>query len=134
MSTSDFAGLPWHQQSTSLPWGTCSIHGWWDTTRYASCPSCSTAAPVQFQISPQLDPPEQTCPIHGWYKAWQCPSCAALPNASQPPPMRFGEKRPWRCPVCEGRGSVPAGFYTNGISTSTSNEKCRSCEDGVIWR
>jgi DnaJ-class molecular chaperone len=37
-----------------------------------------------------------------------------------------------KCPVCEGRGTVPHGFYdtTNGewISTSIVPEKCRSCD------
>lgn len=34
------------------------------------------------------------------------------------------------CPVCQGRGFVPCGFYnTSGIgsSSSISDEKCRSC-------
>lgn len=43
------------------------------------------------------------------------------------------------CPVCEGRGIVPPGFYLvtkwqqqYGL-TNTSNEKCRTCNgEGVI--
>lgn len=31
---------------------------------------------------------------------------------------------PSRCPVCEGRGTVPAGFYTAG---ATDAETCRTC-------
>lgn len=37
-------------------------------------------------------------------------------------------KSPCRCPVCEGRGTVPNGFYFGGgYSTSTTPETCRSC-------
>lgn len=33
-----------------------------------------------------------------------------------------------RCPVCQGRGNVPAGFYTPGDGvTSTAPEDCRTC-------
>jgi hypothetical protein len=43
-------------------------------------------------------------------------------------------QRPHRCPVCEGRGAVPAGFYT-GASPSTNPETCKSCLGaGVLWR
>jgi len=35
------------------------------------------------------------------------------------------------CPVCYGRGFVPAGFYDSTgltwVSTTTGNETCRSC-------
>jgi DnaJ-class molecular chaperone len=45
-----------------------------------------------------------------------------------------GEPRPWRCPVCEGRGHVTAGFYTYGLSASTAAETCRSCRGaGIVW-
>lgn len=45
---------------------------------------------------------------------------------------------PHRCPVCNGNGIVPNGFYmqTSGY-WSTSNitpEKCRSCGGtGIVW-
>lgn len=46
--------------------------------------------------------------------------------------------KPCRCPVCDGRGSVPAGFYEgpNGVgTTATSAEPCRSCSgQGVIYQ
>jgi len=36
-----------------------------------------------------------------------------------------------KCPVCEGRGVLPAGFYDG--PTSTSLETCRMCKgSGVI--
>lgn len=41
---------------------------------------------------------------------------------------------PHRCPICNGTCSVPAGFYTCGVSASTSPEPCRACKGtGVIW-
>lgn len=43
----------------------------------------------------------------------------------------------YRCPVCEGRGEVPAGFYYQNTSPSVVNtcpELCRSCGGrGVIF-
>lgn len=42
------------------------------------------------------------------------------------------------CPVCNGRGTVPAGFYSSGNETiwsgdTDSRETCRSCGGkGVI--
>lgn len=45
---------------------------------------------------------------------------------------------PYKCPVCNGNGLVPNGFYlqTSGhwSSTDITPEKCRSCQGtGVIW-
>lgn len=38
-----------------------------------------------------------------------------------------------KCPVCEGRGTVPCGFYSSG-SNNTGPERCRSCgETGFLW-
>lgn len=47
-------------------------------------------------------------------------------------------RAPHRCPVCNGNGLVPNGFYlqTSGYwsSTSTIPETCRSCNGtGIIW-
>lgn len=44
-----------------------------------------------------------------------------------------------RCPVCNGNGLVPNGFYrqTSGLwsSTSTKPETCKSCNgSGVVWK
>lgn len=43
----------------------------------------------------------------------------------------------YKCPVCEGRGQVPAGFYHTYQSTTavnTSPETCKSCNGrGVIF-
>ena len=40
-----------------------------------------------------------------------------------------------RCPVCDGRGSVPVGFYDHGgFSTSTNSLECRAClGKGILW-
>lgn len=33
-----------------------------------------------------------------------------------------------RCPVCNGVGSVPMGFYPpQGVGTTTTPQKCRTC-------
>ena len=45
---------------------------------------------------------------------------------------------PHRCPVCNGKGIVPNGFYdtTKNVWTSSSIEPitCRSCNGtGVLW-
>lgn len=43
---------------------------------------------------------------------------------------------PHRCPVCLGRGFVPAGFYRPGenpIASFLDDEPCRTCDKGVIW-
>jgi hypothetical protein len=48
-------------------------------------------------------------------------------------------KAPHRCPVCEGKGNVPNGFYSAiGVevwsSSSIMPEACRSCDGtGVVW-
>jgi len=43
---------------------------------------------------------------------------------------------PHRCPVCGGKGMVPAGFYqTNpyGSIGNTDPETCRACDGGIVW-
>ena len=46
-----------------------------------------------------------------------------------------------RCPVCEGRGYVPPGFYIgvdprDGLTVTIPQvEQCRACNGyGVVWR
>ena len=44
--------------------------------------------------------------------------------------------QPYKCPVCNGSMLVAGGFYvsTGGFGTSSSSqEKCRSCVNGIIW-
>jgi len=46
-------------------------------------------------------------------------------------------KIPYRCPICGGNGIVPGSFYssvTGGGTSGNISEKCRSCEQGIIWR
>lgn len=46
--------------------------------------------------------------------------------------------KPYKCPICNGTGIVPGGFYlsVNGYSsTSTATAKvCRQCQgSGIVW-
>lgn len=46
-------------------------------------------------------------------------------------------EQPYRCPVCEGSGLVPTGFYSSEFITGAipGSETCRTCDGkGVIWR
>jgi len=48
------------------------------------------------------------------------------------------EKKPFCCPVCNGRGYVPVGFYQSTgptfVTSSTATDPCRSCNGkGVVW-
>lgn len=48
------------------------------------------------------------------------------------------ERKPYKCPVCSGKGLVPNGFYSctgnTIISASTAPEQCKSCKGtGVVW-
>lgn len=52
--------------------------------------------------------------------------------------MNEEESKPYRCPVCNGNGIVPCGFYsqTSGVwsTTSVMPETCRSCNGtGIVW-
>jgi len=48
-------------------------------------------------------------------------------------PNYIPDKKPYTCPVCNGKGEVGCGFYT-GASIGTANEKCRSCNGtGILW-
>lgn len=45
--------------------------------------------------------------------------------------------KPYKCPICNGTGIVPGGFYlsVNGYCSSTNTtEMCRQCQGtGIIW-
>ena len=44
--------------------------------------------------------------------------------------------RPYKCPVCEGRGSVDATFYVGkgSASTAANPEMCQACGGfGIVW-
>lgn len=55
-----------------------------------------------------------------------------------PPDSIFTTGRtPHKCPICNGRGIVPGGFYNSTSDTwtsSTTSEPCRQCGgSGIIW-
>lgn len=61
----------------------------------------------------------------------------ALHDAFRAPKILPGRRvasrssRVQRCPVCDGRGNVPAGFYGgpyNQSASATGPEQCRSCD------
>jgi len=43
--------------------------------------------------------------------------------------------KPYTCPVCGGKGTVPSGFYDPfGRSSTIAEEQCKSCYGrGVLW-
>lgn len=47
--------------------------------------------------------------------------------------------QPYKCPICNGTGTVPNGFYNQNLdgwytSTTTRDETCRSCNGtGIVW-
>ena len=54
-------------------------------------------------------------------------------------PKLPSSKQPFACPVCHGKGKVPAGFYwAIGVDSwtvsDTTPEPCRSCNGiGMVW-
>ena len=42
---------------------------------------------------------------------------------------------PFCCPVCQGRGTLPAGFYSRARTLSnTAPETCKTCNgQGIVW-
>ena len=58
-----------------------------------------------------------------WPPGWTEPTWKIAPPQQQP----------FKCPVCEGRGDVPNGFYYQGPGTAA--HECRTCKGaGIIWR
>ena len=43
--------------------------------------------------------------------------------------------KPYKCPVCEGRGVVPPNFYSGlGYVGDTTNITCQACQGkGIVW-
>lgn len=76
----------------------------------------------------------------------ECPECRKFTSGLCPehsPVLQYhyvNMQIPHRCPVCEGKGRAPNGFYAAiGVeSWSTSDitpEQCRACAGtGVLWR
>lgn len=51
-----------------------------------------------------------------------------------PPPVLPG---PHRCPICDGKGTVPIGFYGGDVSGVYLGSllMCRACEGkGIVWK
>ena len=45
------------------------------------------------------------------------------------------DPQPYKCPVCEGRGNMPVGFYDRATTmTNTGPEMCRACAGMGIVR
>lgn len=43
-------------------------------------------------------------------------------------------KKPFRCPVCGGGGTVPRAMYDGGMGTDMTRASCKSCDGtGVLW-
>lgn len=41
---------------------------------------------------------------------------------------------PHKCPICEGRGTVPCNFYDRSATVSNASPvHCRSCIQGIIY-
>ena len=57
------------------------------------------------------------------------------PSVGMNPSYKLYERTPHTCPVCEGRGFIPDGFYLGiGHGHSTDTEPCRSCNGtGIVW-
>ena len=68
----------------------------------------------------------------GEFYGYPLPCC---PNNFQ---WEKDNSQPHRCPVCNGKGIVPNGFYNSTgetwATTDASPEICRACNgSGVIW-
>jgi len=70
-----------------------------------------------------------------------CPDCVATSFADGCPKhsgrftYAYFERKPFRCPVCEGRGVVSPAFYGFfSLGMSTSPVLCHACKgEGVLW-
>lgn len=50
-------------------------------------------------------------------------------------PTTYAQAPPYKCPVCEGRGTMPCGFYERlQITDNTASNECRSCKGTGIIR
>jgi hypothetical protein len=88
-----------------------------------SCSFCSNQSVISDAF------PCSVCGVMIW--SGQYHGCGGTPTY----PSAGAAATPHRCPVCEGRGFVPAGFYSGSQSTSANPELCRSCATtGIIWR
>jgi hypothetical protein len=67
--------------------------------------------------------PRDCFPFNSCYEAYQ---------------SQYLKQTPYKCPICEGKGIVPNGFYSvygSGTTTDASPETCKSCYgSGILWR
>jgi ribosomal protein L37AE/L43A len=48
--------------------------------------------------------------------------------------LRQERKEPYRCPVCQGKATVPRGFYGDQQAVPNAVEPCRTCGgSGIVW-
>ena len=41
-------------------------------------------------------------------------------------------RAPYKCPICDGRGTVPVDFYYQ--QTTEVSTRCKSCSgNGIVW-
>lgn len=63
-----------------------------------------------------------------------CHPHAALPSVAPQPWGNYTTTRiPHTCPVCQGKGEHPRGFYGPRHPAEGKPDKCRSCEKGIVW-
>ncbi len=60
-------------------------------------------------------------------------------GVSTPSTYSSDSSRPYRCPICNGNGIVPEGFYNQiggtWLSSGTGTEDCRACKGtGIVWK
>lgn len=68
-----------------------------------------------------------------------CPGCQQPHICGLSDSTRSHVQRPYytiqQCPICEGRGNVPNGFYSRlGGGRSTLNETCETCDGKGILK
>jgi hypothetical protein len=56
---------------------------------------------------------------------------SAFPVWHYPAPKRT----PQKCPVCDGKGTIPIGFYSDiAVGGDMQEPTCRTCKgDGIVW-
>jgi hypothetical protein len=56
-------------------------------------------------------------------------TCALVTTYSPTP-----ERRPWRCPVCNGNGKEPGTSLPGTVYESKKIEPCHACNGiGIVW-
>lgn len=68
-----------------------------------------------------------------------CDTCYSQKFMSPPMPEPIYQSRtPYKCPICEGRGHVPGGWYqstgNSWVSSGTAFDLCKTCNgEGIVW-